>query len=51
MAVNNITPETVATAQNILEVKQKISRIINSAHTIIGFNVYFDLKISFQYRD
>lgn len=43
MAVNNITPETVATAQNILEVKQKISRIINSAHTIIGFNVYFDL--------
>ncbi len=23
--------------------KQKISRIINSAHTIIGFNVYFDL--------
>lgn len=43
MAVNHITPETVATAPNILEVKQEISRIINSAHTIIGYNVDFDL--------
>ena len=43
MAVNHITPETVATAPNILEVKQEISRIINSAHTIIGNNVDFDL--------
>ncbi len=44
MAVNHITPETVATAPNILEVKQEISRIINSAHTIIGYNVDFDLS-------
>lgn len=44
MAVNHITPETVATAPNILEVKQEISRIINSAHTIIGYNVDFDLE-------
>lgn len=49
MAVNHITPETVATAPNILEVKQEISRIINFAHTIIGYNVDFDLGF-FQYR-
>ena len=43
MKINNITPETVATAPNILEVKQEISSIINSANTIIGYNVGFDL--------
>ena len=32
MAVNHITPEMVANAPNILEVKQEINRILNSAN-------------------
>lgn len=44
MAVNHITPEMVANAPNILEVKQEINRILNSANIIVGYNTNFDLS-------
>lgn len=44
MEVNHITPEMVANAPNILEVKQEINRIINSANIIVGYNTNFDLN-------
>ena len=44
MAVNHITPEMVANAPNIIEVKQEINKIINSANVIVGYNTYFDLS-------
>lgn len=44
MAVNHITPEMVANAPNIIEVKQEINKIINSANVIVGYNILFDLE-------
>lgn len=44
MAVNHITPEMVANAPNILEVKQEINRILNSANIIVGYSTNFDLS-------
>lgn len=44
MAVNHITPEMVANAPNIIEVKQEINKIINSANVIVGYNTDFDLS-------
>lgn len=44
MAVNHITPEMVANAPNIFEVKQEINRILNSANIIVGYNTNFDLS-------
>lgn len=44
MAVNHITPEMVANAPNILEVKQEINRILNSANIIVGYDTNFDLS-------
>lgn len=44
MAVNHITPEMVANAPNIIEVKQEINKIINSANLIVGYNTDFDLS-------
>lgn len=44
MAVNHITPEIVANAPNIFEVKQEINRILNSANIIVGYNTNFDLS-------
>lgn len=44
MAVNHITPEMVANAPNIIEVKQEINKIINSANVIVEYNILFDLE-------
>jgi DNA polymerase-3 subunit epsilon len=44
MAVNHITPEMVANAPNIFEVKQEINRILNSANIIVGYNTNLDLS-------
>lgn len=44
MAVNHITPEMVANAPNIIEVKQEINKIINSANVIVGYNTDLDLS-------
>jgi len=44
MAVNHIIPEMVANAPNILEVKQEINRILNSANIIVGYSTNFDLS-------
>ena len=44
MAVNHITPQMVANAPNIIEVKQEINKIINSANVIVGYNILFDLE-------
>lgn len=43
MKVNGITPEMVSNKPSILEYKQELVNIINSADTIVGYNTQFDL--------
>lgn len=43
MAVNGITPEMVSNKPSILEFKQELINIINSADKIVGYNTQFDL--------
>ena len=43
MAVNGITLEMVSNKPSILEFKQKLINIINSADKIVGYNTQFDL--------
>ena len=43
MAVNGITPVMVSNKPSILEFKQELINIINSADKIVGYNTQFDL--------
>lgn len=43
MKVNGITPEMVSDKPSILEYKQELVNIINSADKIVGYNTQFDL--------
>lgn len=44
MQVNHITPEMVADAPTVSEVRDELQKIINAADIIIGYNTPFDLR-------
>ena len=45
MAVNHITPAMVADKPSIRERKEAISHLLRHARAVVGYNIFFDLKM------
>ena len=45
MAVNHITPAMVADKPPIMERKEDISHLLRHAEAVVGYNIFFDLKM------
>ena len=45
MAVNHITPAMVADKPSIGERKEAISHLLRHAEAVVGYNIFFDLKM------